>query len=276
VTPPVTVVVPTRDRPAGLRRCLAALRAQDLPGLEIVVADDGSRDAAAVAAAVAATPGARLVRTGGRGPAAARNAGAAAARAPVVCFTDDDCAPEPGWAAALAAALDAGADAAVGRARPPREHGPGAAAWQVICDHLTLASRRDAGAGVGFGPSCTLACRAAVAAAVPFDERFERAAGEDRDLCARLTAAGHRLVLAPAAVVVHHHELGLRAFWRQQVNYGRGALRFRATHRRAPEPPGFYARLLVRGLRRGPAVGALVALAQLATAAGMLLEARRR
>ena len=99
----VSVVVPTRDRPESLRRCLGALRAQDLAELEVIVVDDGSRDRGAVEAALAgAAPGVRLLRTPGRGPAAARNRGVRAATGEVVCFTDDDCEPEPGWARLLA------------------------------------------------------------------------------------------------------------------------------------------------------------------------------
>ncbi|HEV2818958.1 MAG TPA: glycosyltransferase, partial [Solirubrobacteraceae bacterium] len=45
----------------------------------------------------------------GPGPGAARDAGARAARAPALAFTDADCAPTPGWLAAGTAALrDAG------------------------------------------------------------------------------------------------------------------------------------------------------------------------
>lgn len=274
--PAVTVVVPTRDRPAALARCLVALEAQRGVEPEIVVVDDGSRDAATVADVVARVHRARLVLGTGRGPAAARNAGARRARSAVLCFTDDDCAPDPAWAATLAAALGAGADAAVGRARPPRGRGPGAGAWQVICDHLTLAGLDRSTGRVAFGPSCTLACGAEVTRAVPFDESYPLAAGEDRDWCARLVASGRSLVLAPGAQVTHHHELRLRAFWRQQVNYGRGALRFRRAHGAAARArPAFYVALLVRGLRRGPRVAAFVVLAQVATAAGILAEARR-
>ncbi|HEX2128485.1 MAG TPA: glycosyltransferase family 2 protein, partial [Solirubrobacterales bacterium] len=84
-----SVVIPTRDRPTALRGCLVALAAQDAGGLDVVVVDDGSRDRHALDAVVAdALPDARVVRTPGRGPAAARNLGARAAEAEVVLFTD--------------------------------------------------------------------------------------------------------------------------------------------------------------------------------------------
>ncbi len=314
--PGVSVVVPTRDRPDRLAVCLAALGRQTAPTLEIVVVDDASRDAAAVAAVVAAVPGARLVRGEGRGPAAARNAGVAAARAPIVCLTDDDCEPVPGWAAALVARIRSasmrGVPPASMRGVPPASMGgvppasmggvppastghpvpaaaaagptrngrPGsvcAAAAQAIASHLAEATM-DADTGrMRFAPTSNLACATAVLRAVPFDERYPLAAGEDRDWCARLLAAGYPLLFEPEALVRHHQELTPAGFWRQQVRYGRGGYRFRADHRTLlrPEPAGFYAGLLRRGFAEGPRAGLLVGLAQVATAVGMAREAMR-
>jgi glycosyltransferase involved in cell wall biosynthesis len=63
--PLISVVVPTRDRPAALGRCLEALSAQTaLERLEVVVVDDRSLDASEIAAAVARHPHVRLVRGG--------------------------------------------------------------------------------------------------------------------------------------------------------------------------------------------------------------------
>jgi glycosyltransferase involved in cell wall biosynthesis len=280
VNPQISVVVPTRDRPDRLAVCLAALERQTVADLEIVVVDDASRDAAAVAAVVAWAPRARLVRGAGRGPAAARNAGVAAASAPVVCFTDDDCDPVPGWAAALAARIAGGADAAAGPTRNGRPHSVVAAAAQAVATHLAEAAVDPAGR-MRFAPTSNLACRAEVCAAVPFDESYPLAAGEDRDWCARLVGSGRTLAFTPDALVRHHQELSPSGFWRQQVRYGRGAYRFRAGHGtlRRPEPPSFYLGLLRRGFRDGVRAGVLVGVAQVATAVGMVQEAaatRRR
>jgi glycosyltransferase involved in cell wall biosynthesis len=274
----ISVVVPTRDRPDRLAVCLAALEAQTATDMEIVVVDDASRDARAVGEVVAGAPRARLVRGEGRGPAAARNRGAAAAEGTVVCFTDDDCEPVPGWAVRLAARLgEAGVHAVAGPTRNARPENPFAAAAQTIASHLAEASI-DAAGRMRFAPTSNLACRADVISALPFDERYPLAAGEDRDWCARLVGSGRTLVFEPAAVVRHHQELGARTFWRQQVRYGRGAYRFRADHGtlRRPEPPAFYAGLLRRGFAEGAAAGALVCLAQVATAWGVAREALAR
>lgn len=270
------MVVPTRDRPAALARCLAALERQTAPGLEILVVDDASSDACAVAAVVASVGRARLVRAGGHGPAAARNTGVRAARAQVICFIDDDCAPAPGWAQTLSGRIAAGAAAAAGSTRNAAPRRPAAAAAQAITNHLTEAGLDPRTGRLAFAPTCNLACRADVLRGLPFDERYPLAAGEDRDWCARLRAAGHALIHAPAAVVDHHQDLGPGAFWRQQVRYGRGAQRFHRAGGPGLAPVGFYAGLLRRGFAVGPAAGALVCAAQVATALGMGLEAYER
>lgn len=264
----VTVVVPTRDRPEALGRCLAALTSQTCPGVEAVVVDDGSADAAAVERAAAAG-GARLVRLPGRGAAAARNAGVDAARGDVVCFTDDDCEPAPEWAARLVARIRAGAGAAAGRTVAADPHDRLAAAAETIAGHLAEHARAADGT-TSFSATNNVACRLDVAQAVRFDESFPAAGGEDRDWCARLVAAGHRIEWTPDALVAHRPALTLAGFWRQQAAYGAGSSRFRrGSGAPAVERLPFYARLLRRGFEQGAAVGTLVVASQLAAATGV-------
>lgn len=265
--PAVSVVVPTRDRPGSLATCLAALgRLQGDGRREIVVVDDGSVTAARVEELVAETPGATLVRLPGNGPSAARNAGVAASSGAIVCFTDDDCAPEPGWAAALVAAIEAGADVAGGRTLPGRGRDPLLQASETIVAHV-----RDASGG-SFLPTNNLAARRSVLLEHPFDERYPIAAGEDRDWCARVVDAGARLVFEPGAVVAHAPPAGLRRFVRQHARYGRGAYRFRRHHPAARRQAGSRVALLRAGLHQGPLCACFVGLAQLATTVGYLAE----
>jgi glycosyltransferase involved in cell wall biosynthesis len=274
----VTVVVPSRDRPEALAACLAALARQTRPAAEVVVVDDASVDAAAVAAVVAAA-GARLVRADGRGPAAARNRGANEATTPLLAFTDDDCRPEPGWLAALVTRLDAGAEVVAGPTRNARPDDPLAAASQAVTNHLVDWDLADG--AVAFAPTSNLALRAEVHRALPFDETFPLAAGEDRDWCARVLAAGRTIAFEPTAVVDHHQDLTLRRFWRQHQRYGRGAHRHHADQPSGDrlQPTAFYTGLVRRGFAEGARAGALVLLAQAATAVGVAQEAlaaRRR
>jgi len=194
----VSVVVPTYRRPDLLRRCLAALGAQDLPATdyEVIVADDAA-DAATreLVEAEGARCGAafRYVPVTGRhGPAAARNAGWRAARGAIVAFTDDDTLPAPDWLRhGLAAFVDgvAGVNGTIVVPLPP-------------CP--TDYARDVAGLEAAEFATANCFCRRDVLAAVGgFDERFTAAWREDSDLHFTLLERGHHLGSAPEAVVVH-------------------------------------------------------------------------
>jgi glycosyltransferase involved in cell wall biosynthesis len=266
-----SVVVPTRDRPAKLKSCLAALRGED-----VVVVDDGSREAELVASIVARA-GAELVRLEGRGPAAARNAGVAAAGGEVVCFTDDDCEAAAGWVEALAAPVGAGdAECAAGRTVVGAGASAADRAWQAIADHLQRWADRPGSPSPGFAPTCNLACSRKHLEELPFDESFPTAAGEDRDWSARAAARGAMPRFVPDAVVTHRPDLTTGTFLRQQYRYGKGAARFRSIGEgRRLGPPSFYTGLLRTGFAAGIGPGAFVSASQLAITAGALVERGR-
>src|SRR5439155_1386610 len=70
-------------------------------------------------------------------------------------------------------------------------------------------------------PGCNMAFRTAYLDAVGgFDPRF-RTAGDDVDVCWRLQDRGWTLGFHPAAMVWHHRRNSVRAYWRQQIGYGR-------------------------------------------------------
>lgn len=271
------VIVPTRDRPESLARCLEALdRQEDVPELEVVVVDDGSRDAAAVAGAVDHSKRARLVRCQEpRGPAAARNRGIGETGAAVLLFTDDDCQPAPDWAARLTAAIESGSDVVAGITVNGCPHDPLASASETILAYVQDCARGN-GSTTAFVATNNVGSAARVLREVSFDEAYRYA--EDRDWCARVRAAGYSLEVDPGAIVVHRQELRLSSFLRQQFGYGRGAYRFRKHHSSfgSFEAPSFYAGLLRRGFEQGVVRGVLVGVAQAATAVGFVREALRR
>jgi glycosyltransferase involved in cell wall biosynthesis len=271
----ISIVVPTRDRPHALGRCLTALARQQAGEAEVIVVDDGSDAAEAVAGAAAALDGARLIRAAGRGPAAARNLGARAASGELILFIDDDCEPAPGWARALAAAAGRGPAAGMTVNAAP---GAAAAAAQAITNHLRDSSL-DADGYLGFAPACNLAAPAELLERCPFDESYPLAAGEDREWCARVLAAGERIRFVPAALVRHRHEMGAGGLLRQQLRYGRGAARFHRSADGVPDAhrprPGLYRGFARAGFAAGPLTGALVCAAQLATGVGFALERAR-
>jgi GT2 family glycosyltransferase len=103
--PLLSVVIPTRDRPAMLAACLESLHNQSAPAgsLEIVVVDDGSDPALALGdlRAGGGPFAVRMIVQEPSGANAARNRGAVEARAPVLAFVDDDELVHAGWAAAV-------------------------------------------------------------------------------------------------------------------------------------------------------------------------------
>jgi glycosyltransferase involved in cell wall biosynthesis len=126
VTPRVSVVVPSHERPLRLSWLLNALEDQTLPAeeWEIVVVFDDVVDASAELLAehpLAQAGRLRAIRleAGTGSPSRQRNVGWRAARAPVIAFTDDDCRPEPTWLERLFAVAEASPGAIVqGRTRP--------------------------------------------------------------------------------------------------------------------------------------------------------------
>jgi glycosyltransferase involved in cell wall biosynthesis len=285
--PIVSVIVPTHDRPEGVARCLGALAAQTFERgrFEVIVVDDGSRlPPQAAVAGVADRLDAMLVLQARGGPASARNAGAARARGRFLAFTDDDCAPDPGWLAALARAFEARPEAMIGGVTENRvEQNPYADVSQALIAYLY--EYYNGNGGVRFLTSNNMAVPAdGFHALGGFSARFPLAAAEDRDLCERWSRAGRAMHLAPDAVVAHHHALTWRTFCRQHFNYGRGAHGFhaaRAVRGYGPlriEPLRFYLGLLryplardrsLSGIRRSVLMG----LTQVANAAGFFYEA---
>lgn len=232
----VTVVVPVRDRPDGLRRLLAAVRrtAGDLP---ILVVDDGSRDPATVRA-VADRHSARVLRhERPRGPAAARNTGLRAADTEYVALLDSDCVPPPGWLDRLRPHLTDPLVAAVapriGSASPGRGW---LAAYETVASSLDLGGRAAVVAPHGrvpYVPSAALLVRR-WAVVSGYDEDMQVA--EDVDLVWRLAAAGWRVRYEPAATVAHEHRTRPGAWALRRAFYGTGATALADRHGDAVAP----------------------------------------
>jgi glycosyltransferase involved in cell wall biosynthesis len=105
--PAVSVVLCTYNRRALLPGALEALLAQEAPGVEyeVVVVDNRSDDGTAeLLEGWRARAGGvlRVLAEPRPGVSFARNAGIAAARAPLVAFTDDDVRVAPDWIATIA------------------------------------------------------------------------------------------------------------------------------------------------------------------------------
>src|SRR3954447_24741774 len=182
-----SVVVPTIGRPSldALLRALAG--AHGPRPAELILVDDRP-SGPPLQPDPEGLPPVRVVRTGGGGPARARNLGWRTARTEWVAFLDDDVVPDPDWYERLAADLvDLPADVAgsQGRARGPLADDRRPTDWE----------RGTAGLATSSWITADLAYRRAALAAVGgFDERFPRAFREDSDLALRVLDTGSRLV----------------------------------------------------------------------------------
>src|SRR5438067_1641281 len=197
--PVVSVVVPTHNRAEHLGGLVEAFEAQrGVDSFEVIVVDDASTDDTELVLdrlqrSTRVPIHARRLECN-RGPAAARNVGWQAARAPFVAFTDDDCRPDPNWLSRLIAHLD-GADLVQGRTLPDPAHadrvGPFSRSVETIDEW-------------GFYETCNVAYRREALARVGgFDEGFRRPFGEDTDLAWRVKDSGGRSAFEPEAVVYH-------------------------------------------------------------------------
>lgn len=89
--PSVSVIIPTSNRSAALRRAVASVLAQTWADYELIVVDDGSREPIRPVVDAAADDRVQvLAHARCRGAAAARNAGIRASRGAFVAFLDDD------------------------------------------------------------------------------------------------------------------------------------------------------------------------------------------
>jgi len=201
-TPRVSVIVPVHNGATTIARCLTAL--SEMPdGLsEVIVVDDRSTDRTGE---IAAALGARVIANpSGRGPAAARNAGAQAARGEVLLFIDADVEVQRDTVVRMLDHLDRHPEVAAvfGSYDDDPAHPNFASQYRNLLHHFIhqTAERRSA----SFWAGCGAIRRPIFLAAGGFDaERYPRPATEDIELGLRLARAGHVVHLAAEIQVKH-------------------------------------------------------------------------
>ncbi|MGQ0765243.1 MAG: glycosyltransferase [Gemmatimonadota bacterium] len=256
----ISVVIPTWERHAALRSCLASLLAQDcVEPLEVIVVNDGGwaipRQATDF---VQERMRLTVLDVPHGGPGRARNAGVAASHGSILAFTDDDCTAHPGWLRNVSRALSARPNAAVGgRVVNALTENPYSRASHYLIEFLYMYYHEEKKGALPFFTTNNLAMRRETFASVGgFDPDFSFAS-EDRDWSDRHLERGGELAYTPEAVVYHAHELGLGAFLAQHYRYGLGARLFhRSRSRRRDtnlrlEDSGFYRGMLSAPLRAG-------------------------
>lgn len=233
--PEISVVIPTYRRPELLRACLDAVRKQDVDPdrFQVVVVNDASGDSTpeVLATANRGWPQMSAIEQAvNRGPAAARNAGVAAATAPLVLFLDDDIVAAPDLISRHLAFHSAGDPllGVVGQVEwlpsltvTPFMH------WLDTTDlQFRFAAMTE---GTVDRPweafyTCNLSARTGLLREVGgFDERFPYPAFEDIDLGLRLTRLGFRLDYRPSALAWHSRPVSLNEFCRRTRQVGESA-----------------------------------------------------
>ncbi len=212
----VTVVIPTYNRAAVLKKALDAYGAQSPSGLirELIVVDDGSTDNTRPMVEEAAGKcgfEVRYMRQPNSGPAAARNVGIREARGEIILFTDSDIVPRPDLVAQHARwHRENPVDVAgvLGYVTWPAEPKPTPfMKWLgeegALFAYRELRNKREI--GYRYMYTCNLSLKTNfLRTRGQFNEEFKGAAWEDIELGYRLSQEGLRLLYNRDAVGYHH------------------------------------------------------------------------
>jgi O-antigen biosynthesis protein len=215
--PKISVIVCVYNGEKTLRACLEGVSGLQYPDFEVIVVDDGSSDSTAE---IASEFGFRVITTSNAGLAAARNVGLSAANGEIVAYLDADAWPDPHWLMYLADGFQKGPHCGIGGPNipPPRDGIVGDAVAQAPGGPIHVLLTDEEAEHI---PGCNMALRKACLDDVGgFDPTF-RIAGDDVDVCWRLQAHGWTLGFSPGASVWHHRRPTVRAYLRQQYEYGK-------------------------------------------------------
>jgi lipopolysaccharide/colanic/teichoic acid biosynthesis glycosyltransferase/GT2 family glycosyltransferase len=220
-----SVIVPVYNGSATIERTLEALARQTVAAdhYEIIVVDDGSQDDTAVKVKgwQVRHPACQLhlIQQANAGPAAARNHGAQVAHAPLLLFTDADCAPTPTWIEALCGAF---ADPTVMGAK-----GAYLTEQHELVPRFVQAEYEDRYDRMRHQPQIDFIDtysagyrRNIFLENGGFDPIFTTASVEDQEFSFRLAQKGYRLSFVPAAKVVHFHDHTIADYARRKYYIG--------------------------------------------------------
>ena len=190
----LSVVVPCYNADRDLDRCLAALRADAGPEIDIVVVDDASTQGDPEA--VAAHHGARCIRLDANaGPSIARNVGVAHAGGTTILFVDADVCVQPGAVGRVRETL--AADPRVGACFGSYDESPSDPRFLSQFRNLyhRWMHQRANREATTFWTGCGAVRREAFEAVGGFSRALSRLGMEDIDLGYRLRDAGWRIRL---------------------------------------------------------------------------------
>jgi glycosyltransferase involved in cell wall biosynthesis len=215
--PRISVVVCCYNGANTIRNCLESLQKLDYPNYDVIVVNDGSTDETET---IIREYNFQLISIENQGLSNARNVGLEAATGEIVAYIDADAFADEHWLKYIAAKFHLTNCAGVGgpNLAPPNNgkisdcvaNAPGGPLHVLLSDdeseHI---------------PGCNMAfLKDGLRAVGGFDEKF-KIAGDDVDICWRIQQCNLWLAFSPAAKVWHQRRNSIRAYWRQQVEYGK-------------------------------------------------------
>ncbi|MGB2900733.1 MAG: glycosyltransferase family 2 protein [Candidatus Acidiferrum sp.] len=196
----ISVYIPAYNAEEFLSRAIEGVLAQTHPADEILVIDDGSRDATAEIAA--RYPTVTLVRHDrNRGLGAARNTAFQTARNEFVASLDADCVPDPTWLAVLMSHLKDSNVVGVGGRLIESVRRTMADRWR--CAHMRQELGESLLRNTNFLFGCNNIYRKSAVIEVGGYNEAMRTNAEDADLSRRLCAKGWNMVYEPEARATH-------------------------------------------------------------------------
>jgi len=225
--PRVSVVVCAYNAADTLEDCLSSLDNLTYPDFEVILVNDGSRDATSDIGRRHSRV--RMIEVPNAGLSAARNVGLAEATGDIVAYTDADTRVDRDWLTFLVQpflisdVVGSGGPNVVPNDDPPIAQciarAPGGPTHVLLDDRIAE-----------HVPGCNMAFRRDALLAIGGFNPIYLRAGDDVDVCWRLQARGWRIGFSAAALVWHHHRSSVKAYWRQQIGYGEGETWLMAHH----------------------------------------------
>jgi len=196
------VIVPAYNSEKTISECIIALKNQTYRGnFEIIVVDDGSKDATAK---IAQENGAKVFSQKNAGPAKARNRGARNSIGKILLFTDADCKPEKNWLEEMLKPFIDKKIVGVQGVYKTKQQGVVARFNQIEIEQRYEKMKKSKAID-WIGSYSAAYRREDFFGTNGFDESFPKASGEDPELSYKLAKSGKKLLFNPSAIVYHVH-----------------------------------------------------------------------